>query len=325
MRISVVIPCHNAGRWIADSLRSVAAQSSPAHEVMVVDDASTDDSVAVIRSTGIDVRLIPATFRNAAAARNAGISAATGDWIALLDADDLWYSNHLARAAELLTGTTDVAYRALCDDMDVAGATRTVTKPQPIRETRSGLTHQDYIRFEDGELYFGHSSVLYRRDRVLEVGGFDPAQLRRHDIDLWLRVIHDRTWTWDVVPTVAYRCDTPGSISRSYLSCEFYYLQALERNRARYAGPHLDSLVRKIAGKVATIAFTDGTPEEWAKARQVAVPHLSPKKRLAYSVAGLSPGLARRAIRLKRGLFSWRTGHQLPDLSRTPVTTVDSR
>src|SRR6476469_3757189 len=101
MRVSVIIPCHNAGRWIAQTLHSVAAQTYPAHEVIVIDDGSTDDSIAEIQRSGIPLTLLNVTVHNAAAARNAGIEVAKGDWIALLDADDLWYPNHLARAVEL--------------------------------------------------------------------------------------------------------------------------------------------------------------------------------------------------------------------------------
>lgn len=312
MRVSVVIPCHNAGRWIGEALRSVATQTLAPHEVIVVDDGSTDDSVAQICSSGVDVRLIPAQFRNAAAARNTGVEVATGDWIALLDADDVWYPNHLARAAEVLVGTNDVAYRALGDDLTAGGVRSPVTKPQPITATRTGISHREYIELENRELNFTHSSCVARRDRFRAVGGYAPEQVRRHDIDMWLRLIHDHTWAWDATPTVAYRVDTPGSICRSYAECEYYYLRALLRNRDAYAGAAVDALVAKIARKVMTLGFADGTPEQYRRYRELAWPHLPPKVRAAYRMAGLVPPLARGLIRAKRGLFAWRTGFRLP-------------
>lgn len=313
MRVSVVIPCHNAGRWIGEALRSVAAQTLAPHEVIVVDDASTDDSVEQMK-TALGVRVISANCRNAAAARNLGIEAATGDWIALLDADDVWYPNHLARAAEVLSGTSDVAYRALGDDLTAEGVRSPVTRPQSISGTRTGVTHGEYIEFENGELNFTHSSCVVRRDRLREIGGYAPEQVRRHDIDMWLRLIHGRTWAWDSVPTVAYRVDTPGSICRSYAECEYYYLRALERNRAAYAGPAMDALLTKIARKVMTIGFTDGTPEQYCRYRDLAWPHLPAKVRAAYRLCGLAPGLARRLIRAKRDSYTRRTGYRLPAL-----------
>src|SRR5580704_10544203 len=177
MQISVVIPCHNAGRWIGETLRSVAAQTCPPHEIIVVDDASSDDSVEQIRHSGVESRLIGAQCRNAAAARNVGIEAATGDWIALLDADDVWYPNHLERAAEVLAGSHDVAYRAVYDELNSVGERRPLGRIQPLTETRSGITHTEYIQLEDRGLCFGHSSCVISRKRLCEIGGYDVSQV----------------------------------------------------------------------------------------------------------------------------------------------------
>ena len=122
MKFSVVIPCHNAGPWIADALRSVAAQTYAPADIIVVDDASTDDSREQIVGCCVPVTLLSARVSNAAAARNIGIEAATGDWIALLDADDVWYPNRLQRAAELLSGSNDVALIGNHDFFDAKGA-----------------------------------------------------------------------------------------------------------------------------------------------------------------------------------------------------------
>ena len=119
MRISVVIPCHNAGRWIAAALHSVADQTYPPHELLVIDDASTDDSISQIYRSGVAVNLMHVNVRNAAVARNVGIVAAKGDWVALLDADDKWYPDHLSRAIALLQNTDGLqnsvdAFRETC-------------------------------------------------------------------------------------------------------------------------------------------------------------------------------------------------------------------
>jgi glycosyltransferase involved in cell wall biosynthesis len=312
MRASVLIPCHNAGRWIDHTLRSVAAQTVAPHEIVIVDDDSTDDSVERVRRSGLDVRLISVRCRNAAAARNAGIEAATGDWIALLDADDVWYPNHLERAAEVLAGTNDVAYRAICEDITADGALAPVVHPLPITTTRTGLTHAEYIEFENQEIFFAHSSCVLRRDRLRAVGGYSPEQVRRHDIDMWLRLIHNHTWAWDAVPTIAYRYDTPGSISRAWAECEYFYLKAFVRNKDAYPYPAMGALLTKMARKVMTIGFTEGTAEQYHRFRALAWPYLPARVRAAYRVGGLVPPLARGLIRAKRGVFKWRTGHNLP-------------
>jgi glycosyltransferase involved in cell wall biosynthesis len=89
-RISVLIPCHNAEAYIAETLESVLAQSWPKLEVIVVDDGSTDGSAACTEAfAGRGVRLIRQDAAGAAAARNRAFSGATGDYIQFLDADDL--------------------------------------------------------------------------------------------------------------------------------------------------------------------------------------------------------------------------------------------
>src|SRR5262249_24855865 len=153
MQISVVIPCHNAGRWIATALRSVAQQTYPAHEIIVIDDTSDDDSLAQIGKSGVPVKLLHVTTRNAAVARNAGIEVAKGDWIALLDADDIWYSNHLARAAELLAKTDDVAFMSNHDWIGLQSELLPLPKAFRCKLTapRSGMDIEQFFQLsEDG-------------------------------------------------------------------------------------------------------------------------------------------------------------------------------
>lgn len=319
---SVIIPCHNAGRWIGQALRSVVAQTVPAHEIIVVDDASTDDSVSQIQSSGVPVKLLHVKEHNAAAARNHGIIAATGNWIALLDADDRWYPNHLARATEFLHGSSDIAYRGFCNEIDVQDRIQPVARPQPLTESRRGLTHSIYPALEAGGIYFAHSAMVLHRDSVLAVSGYDPSQRRRHDIDLWLRLIHGRTWCYDAVPTALYRTDTPGSIGRNLASCEYYYLRALLRSRERYAGPEMDQLVHTAAKRAMSLAFMNGTANDVALARELAWPHLPRLFRAAYRSAALIPAPLRLFLRAKRWYFTFRTGHRLETAGRSSNAVI---
>ena len=97
MRASVVIPCRNAERTVADAVRSALEQTEPPLEVLVVDDASTDGSAAAARRAGARV-IQNSSRRNAGGARNAGIAAARGDAFAFLDADAVAPRDWLARA-----------------------------------------------------------------------------------------------------------------------------------------------------------------------------------------------------------------------------------
>jgi succinoglycan biosynthesis protein ExoO len=305
MRISVIIPCHNAGRWIAHTLRSVAAQTYPAHEVIVIDDASTDNSIAVVGRSGVPVTLLHVAVRNAAAARNAGIEVASGDWIALLDADDIWYPNHLARAVQLLRDSEDIALMSDHDWIGLQGERLDV--PEAFRckmaEPRQGLDVAEFFALQEEGFHFGHSTVLYRLDRLRSVGMFDPSQLRRHDSDLWIRMVVDHTWTYDTVKSVGYRENTPGSISKAELECDYFYLRALVKNIDRV---HSDAFRRHLARESRRAmgrAFVDAPAAHYARVRELAGRHLPPAYRFFYRCADAWPGLARGAIKVKRRML----------------------
>jgi glycosyltransferase involved in cell wall biosynthesis len=100
--VSVVIPCYNGANFLRDTLRSVLAQTLPPLEVIVVDDGSTDDSAAIAESFGPPVRVFRQPNQGESVARNRGIEEARGDWVAFLDADDLWLPEKLAEQAKLV-------------------------------------------------------------------------------------------------------------------------------------------------------------------------------------------------------------------------------
>ncbi|WP_052208592.1 glycosyltransferase [Croceibacterium mercuriale] len=180
MSISVVIPAYNAAPWLVDAIASVAAQDVPA-EVIVVDDGSTDDTVAVAERAGVRVLRHPAA-RGPSAARNSGARAATGDAVLFLDADDRLLPGALAAAAACRTAHPAAAF--------VYGAHRRVDAAwRP-------LTPAVLVRCEpDARLAFLRTncvgmiaSALFDRAKLLEAGGFDEALRQCEDYDLFLRL-----------------------------------------------------------------------------------------------------------------------------------------
>ena len=95
--VTVVIPCYNAARFLRQTLESVLNQTHAPLEVLVIDDGSTDESAAIAQSYGPPVRVICQPNQGESVARNRGIEEARGDWIAYLDADDLWLPEKLER------------------------------------------------------------------------------------------------------------------------------------------------------------------------------------------------------------------------------------
>jgi glycosyltransferase involved in cell wall biosynthesis len=94
--VSVIIPAYNTATYLGEAIDSVRAQSYDRVEIIVVDDGSTDDTAAVATRAGGAVRFLTQPHRGAPAARNHGVSASTGQYLAFLDADDLWEPEKLA-------------------------------------------------------------------------------------------------------------------------------------------------------------------------------------------------------------------------------------
>ncbi|HKR56753.1 MAG TPA: glycosyltransferase family 2 protein [Gemmatimonadales bacterium] len=101
-RVSVVIPTYNRSHTLVRALESVFAQSEPVLEIIVVDDGSTDDTQAVLRKFGDRVRPILKSNGGAGAARNAGIEAARGEFVAFLDDDDAWLTDKVREQVRIL-------------------------------------------------------------------------------------------------------------------------------------------------------------------------------------------------------------------------------
>ena len=107
MRISVLVAVWNNARYFRQALESALAQTRPAHEIIVVDDGSTDESAAIAESMS-GVRVIRETHRGVAATRNTAMPLATGDYVAWLDSDDLWTPDKLAVQAGFMDANPEV-------------------------------------------------------------------------------------------------------------------------------------------------------------------------------------------------------------------------
>ena len=318
MRISVVIPCYNAEPWIGEALRSVAEQTYPPHEIIVVDDGSTDASVQRIQDSGIDVKLLHRQHGNAAAARNSGIELATGDWIAFQDADDIWYPEHLERAAALLDGTGDVAFQSHADVVRSGVGLVKRKNRWPITQPTNGLPAERFVELFAGYLDFALPSVLVRRDVLIARGLFDPSLLRRHDMDMWLRVTNGFTWAYDPQAHLAYRNDTAGSVSRSSLaSSEYWHLRMLMRHEVEYDSESFRWLLRRGARATMNTALTEGDDEDVKRARETAWPYLPGSLRVTYRMGMMCPPVFATANRMqrrvrwllrRRGIFRRRSG-----------------
>lgn len=303
MQVSVVIPCHNAERYIGQALRSVADQTYKPHEVIVLDDDSSDGSIEAIRRSPLPVKLIRTTNHNAAATRNEGIEAATSDWIAFLDADDYWHPHHLAQSVAILRDSDDVASISPIDRLYHDGRVRKSYNRWPIHRPTTGLTHSQCIAFWRTDWLREPITVVARRERLLEIGGFDPTQRIAHDFDMWLRLIHNHTWAYIPEPGAVRRADVPGSVSRgNRVQASYFSIRAMLRNRPRYASRDFDVLLRRCVRVAVSKGLAAGDLGHVRRVLAMTEEHLSRPQRMLGRALLRAPNLYARPYHLYRWL-----------------------
>jgi glycosyltransferase involved in cell wall biosynthesis len=182
--VSVVIPLHNKADFILKSLGSAACQIDADLEIIIVDDGSTDGSAQIVESAGVPrLRLIKQANAGVSAARNRGIAAAEGKWIALLDADDLWSQDHVAGLLNVLEGSATIAAFSNLRLQSRAGRPLIDRKVAPQKV-------DDYFSFalSNGGYPVSSSSIIVLRDQLLAAGLFAEGVSAGEDIDMWCRV-----------------------------------------------------------------------------------------------------------------------------------------
>jgi glycosyltransferase involved in cell wall biosynthesis/O-antigen/teichoic acid export membrane protein len=175
IKISVVIPAYNAERFLPRCLKSIFAQTLKPAEIIVVDDGSTDNTATLAAKLG--ARVLSKTNSGAADARNYGIKNASGEWIALIDADDLWAPDKLERQIALIRPETVLVYTGnrIFDD---GGIYREGAAVDPVA-ARKMLRYCNSITT---------SSVILRREAVMQIGGFSKGLYACEDWGLWFRL-----------------------------------------------------------------------------------------------------------------------------------------
>lgn len=194
--VSVVIPAFNAESFIGDALQSVRVQKHRPLEVIVVDDGSTDNTEAVVRSAaeqtsvGFEIRYLRQKNGGPSSARNTGIKAARGTWIAFLDADDIWIEDKLSLQMDYLKAHDDVTL--IFGDMEIFSE-GTVLVPSAYecygypQCDENGILLDPFRRLVASNPIFT-GTLIVRRDCFDSVGLFDETIKYGEDYDMWLRL-----------------------------------------------------------------------------------------------------------------------------------------
>lgn len=181
---SVIIPCYNAERWVAEAVQSCLDQTHRPLEIIVVDDGSTDRSVEILKGFGSRIILEAGPHVNGNHARNRGIALASGQYFQFLDADDYLLPDKIARQVEFLEQTgADVVYGDWYRQHHMADGTQHRGKTIVPGEYADPLA---MLLCSHGLLPL---SLLYRRESVLRSGGWDETLPAAQDWDFILSVV----------------------------------------------------------------------------------------------------------------------------------------
>jgi glycosyltransferase involved in cell wall biosynthesis len=195
--VSIVIPCHDQGRFLADAIDSARRQTFPGIEVIVVNDGSTDTTAAVAKRYP-SVRYVEQPQRGAAAARDTGLAASCGAFVIFLDADDRLLPHAAATGVEYLSAHPDWGF--------VTGHVRFVTADgSPAGEPRQEHESGGYLALLRANYIWTPGAVMYRRSVFDTVGTFDTAAGGSADYDLNLRIARRYTFGCHHQVIIEYR------------------------------------------------------------------------------------------------------------------------
>lgn len=193
--VSIIMPAYNAATFIQETIQSVINQTYQNWELLIVDDASTDNTIDKIRSLEDHrIKLIPlAKNSGAAIARNTAIAQAKGEYLAFLDSDDLWVPDKLERQ---LTFMNEHGYLFTCTEHGVLEENGEISE---IKTVKPQASYMDILKNNAG-----NSTIMYNCQVLGKY--YSPDIKRRNDITMWLQVIKETPYLYGMQePLTIYR------------------------------------------------------------------------------------------------------------------------
>lgn len=184
--VSIILPTFNRADVISRAIESVLNQTYSAYELIIVDDGSTDKTVELVSQYGSGIRYIKQSNSGVSAARNAGIRASTGQYIAFIDSDDAWMADKLAIQVKYFQDNEHLKIGLVCTDVNLIGldGNRFEKKRKARRSASCVIDFMTLLK----DPYLGLPTVMVRADLVSNNNVFDETLKTAEDIDLYLRL-----------------------------------------------------------------------------------------------------------------------------------------
>jgi len=214
--VSVVIPLFNKEGQIAATLGSVFDQEFKDVEVIVVNDGSTDGSERAVQPFMDRIRYFKQPNSGPSVARNRGVLAARGKYIAFLDADDLWRPGKLSSQVEFMERNPDIMWSGVNETYEQVGPRGTGMAVPWTSGDPEWVVFSDWFAESVGKTIIGTPGVMLRRQVIQAVGMFDPGIPAGQDMDLWVRIaLRYPRYGYCRRPLIHVHNDLPGRISAS--------------------------------------------------------------------------------------------------------------
>ena len=220
MRISVIVPSYNRRHTLERALHSVAEQTSPVDEIILVDDGSTDGSHRLVEDKFPSVSIIRQPNRGVSAARNRGIEAAGGEWIALLDSDDCWLPHKIER---IRNAGRHYPEQVLFHSDEIWMRNGRRVNPMHKHRKYGGWIFTRCLP----RCAISPSASVIRRATLLELGMFDESLPACEDYDLWLRLCHRYPVHYIDEPLIVKHGGHDDQLSRRYPAMDRFRVRAL--------------------------------------------------------------------------------------------------
>ncbi len=220
-KISVIIPVYNRKILVSRAIDSVLKQTRTADEIIVVDDGSTDGTGETLKHYGDRIRILHEQNKGVSAARNRGIEASNGDWIALLDSDDEWLPEKLLIQETWIKNNPE--YR-ICQTEEIWIRNGKRVNPMNKHQKMHGDIFIPSLRM----CLVSPSAVMFEKSIFVETGGFDESLPVCEDYDLWLRISLNHPVGLISVPGIKKYGGHPDQLSRSVWGMDRYRVAALE-------------------------------------------------------------------------------------------------
>lgn len=219
---SVIIPLFNKGQYLENTLKSVLNQSFQDFEVIIVNDGSTDNGPEIVsKFDDSRINLINQINKGVSAARNRGILEAKSEFIALLDADDIWYGNHLSELKKQINLFPEAGL--YCNNYKVFYQ-RNISRPAKFNFTFNNecLIIKDFFKASIINPIAWTSAVGFSKEKFNQIGQFDLSLKTAQDLDLWIRLALKYEVSFNPLITMEYKLFVDNSLSKKELNAIRY-------------------------------------------------------------------------------------------------------